>query len=38
VAFQPSPWGGGQIVRIDWERGVLLGGSDHRKDGCALGY
>jgi gamma-glutamyltranspeptidase/glutathione hydrolase len=38
VAPQPSPWGGGQIIRIDWERGVLLGGSDHRKDGCALGY
>jgi gamma-glutamyltranspeptidase / glutathione hydrolase len=38
VTSQPSPWGGGQIVRIDWERGVLVGGSDHRKDGCALGY
>lgn len=38
VARPEMPWGGGQIVGIDWANGALLGGSDPRKDGCALGY
>ncbi len=33
-----APHGGGQGVFLDWDKGVLVGGSDPRKDGVALGF
>lgn len=38
VAVRPDPWGGAQMIEIDHERGVLVGASDPRKDGAALGF
>lgn len=37
IAWSESAIGGCQAIWIDHERGALLGASDHRKDGVALG-
>lgn len=33
-----GPIGGGQMILLDEANNALIGGSDPRKDGCALGY
>lgn len=37
TTFDPG-FGGGQVIALDAETGVLWGGSDPRKDGCAVGW
>jgi gamma-glutamyltranspeptidase/glutathione hydrolase len=37
TTFSPG-FGGGQVIAVDPETGVLWGGSDPRKDGCAVGF
>jgi gamma-glutamyltranspeptidase/glutathione hydrolase len=35
--FSPG-FGGGQIIAMNPETGALSGGSDPRRDGCAVGF
>jgi gamma-glutamyltranspeptidase/glutathione hydrolase len=38
AGFARNTFGGGQIILRDPKSGVLTGGSDPRKDGCAVGW
>jgi gamma-glutamyltranspeptidase/glutathione hydrolase len=38
LVSRPGVFGGYQAIEIDWERGVLIGGTDPRKDGCVAAW
>ena len=38
INYPAPPIGGGQMILIDEERNTLIGASDWRKDGLAIGY
>ncbi|MBI1357283.1 MAG: gamma-glutamyltransferase [Acidobacteria bacterium] len=38
LRWAPGSFGGYQAIEIDWERGVLWGGTDPRKDGAVAAY
>jgi gamma-glutamyltranspeptidase/glutathione hydrolase len=41
IQTEPAFWpefGGGQVIALHADTGVLQGGSDPRKDGCAIGF
>ena len=38
LAERPDPFGGAQAIECDHDTGALIGASDPRKDGLALGY
>lgn len=38
IAESPHPLGGGHAIYIDHQRGVLVGGTDGRRDGIVIGY
>ena len=38
IVRSPGVFGGYQAIEIDWERGVLIGGTDPRKDGLVAAW